>query len=139
MSIERVDEYILLAKRKQELEAELREVKGKLEKTETRLTDYFAEKGLKNLRTENGMAYLSREIFAGLTPEEDGGHEAAHAALRQQRPGIHGQGRSERQHPPGLRPGAGGGGRGTAPGPAAPHPDYRGVPGPGPELDRVTE
>ncbi len=83
MSIERVDEYILLAKRKQELEAELREVKGKLEKTETRLTDYFAEKGLKNLRTENGMAYLSREIFAGLTPEEDGGHEAAHAALRQ--------------------------------------------------------
>ena len=83
MSIERVDEYILLAKRKQELEAELREVKGKLEKTETRLTDYFAEKGLKNVRTENGMAYLSREIFAGLAPEENGGHEEAHAALRQ--------------------------------------------------------
>ncbi len=28
------------------------------------------------------MAYLSREVFASLAPEENGGHEEAHAALR---------------------------------------------------------
>ena len=77
-----IDNYIKKNLEKRDLEAKLRDIKEQLDQEEQRLTEYFAENGLQNVKTKSGLAYLSRELFANLVKGEDGSHKKAHTALK---------------------------------------------------------
>ena len=77
-----ITEFIAMTRRKRDLEAELKTVKQELDNKELQVQEYFADTGFQNVRTENGVAYLHREILASLIPEESGTHEEAHKVLR---------------------------------------------------------
>ena len=82
MNVKDVDRYIRNTLKKRRLEQELKRLKDELEKEEARLTDYFTTEAVQNIKTEHGLAYLDRSVFASLAPEPDGEHKRAHAALR---------------------------------------------------------
>ncbi len=77
-----VNEYVQLHQEKRELETRLNRVKKDIETREPVVEEYFAEHGFQNIRTENGTAYLHREILVNLRPEQSGGHEEAHNTMR---------------------------------------------------------
>jgi hypothetical protein len=82
MSEQVVNEYVQLHQEKKELESRLKRVKQDIEVREPVVEEYFAEHGFQNIRTENGTAYLHREILVNLRPEESGSHDGAHETMR---------------------------------------------------------
>ena len=101
-----IDNYIKKNLEKRDLEAKLRDLKEQLEQEEQRLTEYFAENGLQNVKTKSGLAYLSRGALR--QPRQGRGRLPQEGPHRPQEgwPQVPRQGPSQLIVPPGLRPGA---------------------------------
>lgn len=64
VSIEVVREYIGLTKQADEVEAQLKSIKARMETLSQAVTDYFIETGIQNMSIDERQIYLRNDIFA---------------------------------------------------------------------------
>ena len=79
MSVEAAREYAAQARRKGELEIELRDVAARLAVLQAQVLEWFAASGVQSVRIDDSTLYLRRELWA--RKAEGVSHEAAAAAL----------------------------------------------------------
>ena len=82
MSVQMIQEYIGYYNQRKEHENKAKACKEKMTAMKPALTDFFAMEGLQNMKLKEGTAYLHKTMVANLVPDADGGHEAAHEALK---------------------------------------------------------
>jgi len=70
--IKQVGEFVALAKRKAELDAELKSVKAKMDKLEAGLIGYYVENNIQNLNIDGRTVYLHRQVWASLKDAASG-------------------------------------------------------------------
>ena len=82
MDTKKIKEYIQLHTEKRSAEARLKVIKDNIAVLEPMVSDILTEEGVQNVKIDNSMAYLHKELFASLVRDDDNSHEAAHQALK---------------------------------------------------------
>lgn len=78
IAIELVQKFTKLTKQKRELEAQLKMVTELVNDVGYQLTEQFSAEGVQSIRTDEGLVFLKRDIYASI-PEDK---EAAYAAFK---------------------------------------------------------
>ena len=80
IAIELVQKFTKLTKQKRELEAQLKMVTELANDVGYQLTEQFSAEGVQSIRTDEGLVFLKRDIYASIPEDKEVAYDAFRAA-----------------------------------------------------------